>query len=524
MIYTFDDYELDTGTEELRLGGVTHALEPRVFALLSLLVENRDRLLSRDELIEKVWDNRVVSDAAVASCIKSARRAVGDDGVAQRIIRTVHGRGVRFVANAGIKAVADLPHIAMTGSVVQAPERAEPGHAGRPSIAVLPLNILGDQQSPHTLLADAIPHELITSLARLRWMFVIARGSSFRFRQPAPDVIAIGKALRVRYCLSGSVEISGNRIAITTELCDTHDGEVLWGERYALSLDEVQEASTRIVGNVVNVLELQIPLHEARLARPGVSGTLDAWSAYHLGLQHTFRFNRHDNRIATDRFERAVALDPHFGRAHAGLSFTHFQSAFLRYSAAPADDALAARRAAEKAVEIDPADPFANFTMGRTYWLNGDMETSLTWLDRAIVLCPSYAQGIYARAWAQTIAGRSEEGQRNADMALTLSPLDPFVYAMLGTRSLAHAAMGEFEQAAHFGERAARSPGAHVLIALIACVGHVLAGNRTAAEHWAANARQRRSDISVEEFLLAFPLCNPQTRQRVATALAELGF
>lgn len=387
MIYLFGDHALDTATSELRRDGVVVALEPQVFALLTLLVENRERLLSRDELIEKIWDGRVVSDAAVASCLKSARRAVGDDGVTQSVIRTVHGRGIRFVATAEIRRSADLQRVAMGNGVPSAQgQSALQDHAGRPSIAILPYHVVGGEHSPHGLLAEAIPHELITALSRLRWMFVIARGSSFRFRHPEPDVIEIGRALGVRYCLTGSVEITGSRVTVTTELSDARDGGVLWGDRFAIALDDVHDVSSRIVTIIVNALELQVPLHEARQARLAAPGNLDAWSAYHLALQHTYRFNRHDNHIATNLFERAIALDPHFGRAHAGLSFTHFQSAFLRYSAAPAVDAAAARAAAERALQIDSADPFANFTMGRTYWLEGDMESSLVWLDRAIAL------------------------------------------------------------------------------------------------------------------------------------------
>lgn len=258
-------------------------------------------------------------------------------------------------------------------------------------------------------------------------MFVIARGSSFRFRYPVPDVIEVGRALDVRYCVSGSVENATSEAVITVELADTGNGGVLWGERFAIAADEVHRVRSRIVTHIVNALELQIPLNEARLARRAEPENLDAWAAYHLGLQHTYRFNGQDNTIATHLFERAISLDPHFGRAHAGLSFTHFQSAFLRYSTEPTVVAAAAHRAAARAIELDPTDPFSNFTMGRSFWLEGDLENSLVWLDGATALSPNYAHGTYARAWAQTISGRGQEGLANVDTAFSLSPLDPLV-------------------------------------------------------------------------------------------------
>ncbi len=169
-------------------------------------------------------------------------------------------------------------------------------------------------------------------------------------------------------------------------------------------------------------------------------------------------------------------------------------------------------------------DPFANFTMGRSYWLESDLETSLVWLDRATTLNPNYAHGIYARAWAQTISGHGKQGLANVDTAWSLSPLDPLAYAMLGTRALAHVVLGEYTRAAEFGESAARSPGAHVLIAMIAALGHLLAGDPVAAARWARNVRQRRSDLSAADFLHAFPFTERALRRRVCAALAQLDF
>src|SRR3990167_2549680 len=191
MIHRFDAFELDRSKMELRRDGLTVAVEPQVFALLLLLVENRERLVSRDEIIEKVWDGRVVSDSALDSRVKSARRALGDDGKSQRFIRTLHGQGFRFVAD-----VSEAASIRAAETDLEAP-RSSHAVAGKPSIAVLPLRLLGDA-GPWATIADALPDELIAELARLRWLFVIARGSSFRFRSGGSDPVEVGKVLRVR--------------------------------------------------------------------------------------------------------------------------------------------------------------------------------------------------------------------------------------------------------------------------------------------------------------------------------------
>ena len=517
MIYRFGSFELDTAKVELRSGGEICSVEPQVFALLALLVDNRERLVSKDEIIEKVWDGRVVSEAAVASRIKSARKALGDDGKTQQFIKTIHRQGFRFVADAKVSRAA----VADQGGGKPAVHSAD--HTSRPSIAVLPFRPIGAAGS-HPAIADALPHELITELSRLRWLFVTARGSSFRLRGSDADISEIGRMLDVRYCLSGTVEIAGANLAVTVELIDTRDGGVVWAEHFAGSVNDVHQIREDIRSRILAALEIQIPLHEAALARLTVTENLDAWSSYHLGLQHMYRFNRKDNAAATALFEQAVIRDPNFARAHAGLSFVHFQTAFMHHSDDLAGEIALARRFALRGLELDPIDPFVNFTMGRTFWLEGDLEGSLAWLERATSISPNYAQGIYARAWTESLAGRGLDGRRHVDLAMRLSPLDPLYYAMLATRAFTHMVVGEDAEAADWAERAARSPGAHVLIALIAVAAHALVGNGSRAASWAANVRSRNPALTRSDFFRAFPMMSEATKSRVSNALTRFRF
>ncbi|MCU0975396.1 MAG: winged helix-turn-helix domain-containing protein [Steroidobacteraceae bacterium] len=524
MIHRFGTFELDLAKAELRADGEPLPLEPQVFALLAYLVENRERLVSRDEIHEKLWDGRIVTDAAVASRIKSARKALGDDGKSQRYIRTVHGQGFRFVAE--VRTARPEPHAVavedMEPAGAELPATASGAHS-RPSIAVLPFRPVGDA-GPYSAIADALPHELITELSRLRWLFVTARGSSFRLRAADPDLREVGRVLGVHYGLSGTVEVTGRHLTVTTELVDTRSAEVIWAERYSGCVEEVHAVRTEIRSRILTALEIQIPLHEAALARLTVTGNLDAWSAYHLGLQHMYRFNRGDNSAAAALFRHAVALDPGFARAHAGLSFTHFQTAFMHQSDDIAGETALARRCAERGLELDPLDPFVNFTMGRSFWLEGELERGLVWLERATSLSPNYAQGIYARAWTETLAGHPLQGRDHVDLAMRLSPLDPLYYGMLGTRAFTHMARAEDAEAAGWAERAARSPGAHVLIAVIAAVAHDLSGDEVRAKAWAKNAHERNPALTGEDFFRAFPMKPDAMRSRVSSALARLGF
>jgi TolB-like protein len=507
MIYRFGPFELDLAAMELRAGGEARALEPQVFGLLALLVENHARLVAKEEIIEKVWDGRPVSDAAIASRVKSARQALGDDGQSQRLIRTIHRRGFRFVGEVAVAAGA----------------AAAPARISRPSLAVLPFRMAAAPQR-YQALAGAVADELITELARLRWLFVTARGSSFRVQAAPLGWREIGRLLGVRYGLCGSLELAQQRLAVTVELVDTLDEGIVWADRLTRRVDDVHAIREEILSRVLMALDIQIPLHEATLARSVMPDDLDAWSAYHLGLQHIYRFNRADNAAAARLFRRAVSLDPHFARAQAGLSFVHFQTAFMRYTADIGAEISQARRCAERGLELDPLDPFVNFTMGRSYWLDGDLDSSLSWLERATGLSPNYAQGIYARAWTEALAGHAAQGRDHVDLAMRLSPIDPLHYAMLGTRAFTHMIAGEDAEAAVWADRGARAPGAHVLIAMIAAVAHSLNGDAERAAAWAANARERNQSLGAADFLRSFPIKPQAARSRVTGALAKLGF
>lgn len=529
MILCFEDCELDRGKVELRRAGAVVPVEPQVFALLVLLVENRERMVSRDEIVARVWDGRIVSESALDSRVKSARRAIGDDGRAQRLIRTLHGQGYRFVGEVREAAAAGdggeriLVVAADPALATDAGGTRPPAATSRPSIAVLPLRPVGDL-GKYAPVADALADELIAELSRLRWLFVIARGSSFRLRAIEPDPSEVAARLGARYFLSGSVEVHGRTLAVTVQLTDTRDGGVVWGDRFQSKIADVHDTRASILAQVVAAMELQIPLHEARAARLVAPENLDAWSAYHLGLQHVYRFNETDNAIAGRLFARAVAGDPAFTRAHAALSFARFQDAFVGYAGDRRAAVLDARRHAERSIELDPLDPFANLVMGRSHWLEGDLDASTGWLERASRLSPSYAHAIYARAFTHAVSGRGAEGKGDADLAMALSPLDPLHYAMAATRALGHLACGEYAEAAAWSDSAAHEPGAHVVIAIIAVVAHEIGGDHARAASWAAIARRRAPGITHADFLRSLPFTDPDERARIVRALAVHGF
>lgn len=516
MSWRFGSYRLDPERFELTRQGAAVRVEPQVLLMLVHLVRNRHRMVPKEELVQAVWKDAAVSDASLSSRVRSARIAVADDGERQEVIRTVHGKGFRFLT----EVTEDDAHPAAP----REPDVSDqPLRIGRPSIAVLPFRALGLEER-HAILADAIPHEIIQALSRLRWLCVKARGSSFRFRQPEPDLALVATALGVRYVLSGSVEATGPNLSATLELTDTGNAEVLWGERLTAAFDEIDDLRQRVVAQIIAALDIVVPANEARLALSMGADRFDAWANYHIGLRHLYQFTARDNLAARHHFECAARLDPSLARVQAGLSFTNFLDAFLRNAEDIPAAIAAARRHAERGLELDPLDPFVTFTMGRSYWLTHEPESARQWLSRATTLNPNYAQGYYACAFTSMLIGDRGSTDAELDMALDLSPLDPLLYGIHGVRAQMLLQLADYPAAARWAERAAATPGAHYLIAMIAVVACGLASEHDRAARWRAEVRRRRPDASSRDYFNAFPTRDAASRAIIAAELRRHGF
>jgi tetratricopeptide (TPR) repeat protein len=328
----------------------------------------------------------------------------------------------------------------------------------------------------------------------------------------------------VRYCLTGSLELFGRQLAVNVELADTGSGGIIWGERVSGTIDDVHRMRAEIVDGIAAKLEDQIQRNEAAIAEGRSPENLDAWQAFHLGLRHIHHYDKAGTAAAQALFERAVELEPGFARAHAGLSFAHFQNAFMRYVPDREAEIAAARRTAERGLHLDALDPFCNFNMGRSFWIEKDLETARPWLERAVTVSPSYAQGIYSRSMIDALAGRSDDSAGGIDLAMRLSPLDPLLHAMRGTRALALLTAGDDAGAATWGKAAARTARAHVIIDLIASAANALAGDEAMARHWADSARRRSPAVTRAQFFDALPVEHGPSRERIDAALKRLGF
>ena len=403
----------------------------------------------------------------------------------------------RSVPGIAIAAVATARPAA--GAGVQTGSKA----TRRPSLAVMPFHALPDRREGTGETADGLTHDIITRLAKLRNFFVIAEGSVFALggRRVGPE--EAGRRLNVDYVASGSVRRRSSRIGVTVELIDAAIGRILWTEDFDCKPDDVfslmDDIGNRIVASIAGEIEA-VERNRAVLKPPD---SLDAWQAYHRGLWHMYRFTDTENETARKFFEMAVQLDPTFARAHAGLSFTYWQSAFQNWG----DRKQHATRALESAgrgLIVDEHDPAAHWAMGRALWLSGRHDQAISELRQTVDLSPNFALGHYTLAFVHSQSGDPLSAIEAADHSRLLSPFDPLLFGILGSRSMAHVRLQQFNEAATWSAKAAMQPNAHVLILAIAAFCHALAGQIEEARAYAAAVRKARPRFTVDDYLNAF--------------------
>ena len=517
MKYQFEHFELDTEKLELSADGDPIAVEPQVFALIELLVGNADRAISKDEINQRVWGGRVVSDAAVNSRIRSARQALNDSGKEQRLIRTIRDHGFRFVGE------VSAPTAVRTHAVPRAPDPETPPPArSKPAIAVLPLRLLS-LDTRYEPLADAIAHEIIAELSRQRWLHVISGASTFKLRGRETELPEIAALLGVDYVLSGTLALFGDSASISVELTEVGTGGLVWAENLERSVEQLIELRIQLATQIANAIELRIQTQQADISDRVATENLDAWMSYFRGLRHVNRFNAHDNEIAAALFERAIALDDQFALAHAGLSFAHFQNAFVGYLPDVSESQKQALISAERAFELDPLDPLANLMVGRAKYLNGQWEQAEPWLDRSAKLNPNSALAYYNKALVHAVSGEVADIPELSDRALSLSPIDPLQYAFLAVRAIGLLSSGEHAEAMHWSEQAANAPLAHHLIDLIAAVCNYQAGNMEQARFRIERSQQRNPGFTRSDFFRALPATHEGFVAAVNQAFDDLG-
>jgi TolB-like protein len=364
-----------------------------------------------------------------------------------------------------------------------------------PFAAATPENVLD---------ADSVTSDIIFGFAKLRSIRVIARGTAFSLRSRLPAAAAA--LVNARYVASGQLQRDGNRYLVSVELADPESDCIFWADEFSCSAADSFCMPPLLVARIVAGLDAVIHGLERNRAQLTQPASLDAWQAYHRGLLHMYHPTGNGSRDAQRFFLRAIALDPTFSRNYAGLSFTHFYNAFLQQTREREREVALAFETAGQALEADPSDPAAHWAMGRALWLRREHESANSALDQSIRLSPSYALAHYGLAFVHCQTGDPARALDAADMAAHLSPLDPMLFAIHGTRTFALLRLGRAEEAAEFAVRGGQQPKAHIHARAIAALTLAIAGRSEEAHAERERIINLRPDYSFGQFKDAFHL------------------
>lgn len=520
MPFLFEDFRLDPDRRELKRGSELIPVGPKVFDLLLFLVRHREKVVTRDDLLKAVWEGRIVSESTLTSHVNAARKAIGDTGKEQRLIRTVSRRGLRFV---GQITEAELParapvtdpgtHVGAQRADIQEPIRVfevdAPSEAGeaapflaaeaespspppdRPSIAVLPFqNMSGDVDQEY--FADGMAEDIITALSRFKAPFVIARNSSFTYKARAVDVKQVGRELGVRYVLEGSVRKVANRVRITGQLVDAATGAHIWADRFDGELGDVFDLQDKITESVVGAIAPAVEKAEIERAKRKPTASLDAYAIYLRGLARLHQVgNRQANEEALRLFKRASELDSEFATAYGRAASCYLFAKINGWITDTANAIAEVKTLTQRAVELGKDDPIALSAGGNALaFVVGDLGVGAGLVDRALALNSNLAEGWNFGGWVKLWLGEPDAAIERFARGIRLSPLDPWLMGMRAGTAYAHFFSDRYDEAASWAAMALQCSPDYRPGLRISAASNAMAGRQEQAHKAVARLRE----------------------------------
>jgi TolB-like protein len=493
--YLFEEYAFDTDRRELHRGADVVSVAPQVFDLLDYLIRNRERVVSKDDLINAIWNGRIVSDAALTTRLNAARNAIGDSGDEQRLIKTLPRKGFRFVAT--VREAQEPAGAATAGKPIE-PPRPALTLPDKPSIAVLPFaNLSSDPEQDY--FADGIVDDIITALSHFKALFVIARNSSFTYKGRAVDVKQVGRELGVRYVLEGSVRKAANRVRITGQLVDAATGAHLWADRFDGGIGDIFDLQDQVTESVVGAIAPAVEKAEIERAKRKPTESLDAYALYLRGSARFYQFaGRQASEEALRLFNSAIELDPDFASAYGRAALCYVYAKSEGWISGTPNQIAEVTRLAQRAVELGKDDAFALAASGWALaYVVRDLEVGAALIDRALVLNSNLAVAWSSGGWVKTWLGEQEAAIERFARAMRLSPLDPLATGMRGGTAFAHFLLGRYDEAASWAAMALQDrpdfqPGLR-----IAAASNAMAGRPEQAHKAMARLRQLNPALRV---------------------------
>jgi TolB-like protein len=507
----FSGFTLDPGRGLLRQDGSIVQLRAKSLELLLFLAANAGRVVTKDELLEVVWNGMAVTEDSLTQCVHDVRRALGDS--TQELIRTVPRRGYLFAVTAEAKPAAQG----------ESPATQQPAAPDRPTLAVLPfINLSGDPDQDY--FADGMAEEIITALTRIKWLTAISRNSSFAYKGRAADIKTIARELGVRYVLEGSIRKASGRIRVSARLADADTGAQLWAERFDGTVEDVFELQDQITSKVVGAIAPKLESAEIDRATRKATANLQAYDYYLRSLTGFYRITRPGNDEALFNLYRAIDLDPNFATAYGFAARTIVQ----RNSGGWIDDYERefgeAERLARRAIELGQDDAVALSCAAFALCdLCDDPKSAVICVDKALALSPSLASAWLYSSWIRCAIADIETALAHVQSVRRLSPNDPQVFSIHCCEGVVHFSAGNFKKALACAEAALQAKFDHILGNCLAVTSAVHAG--LADEAGLALGRMLRFNpsLTIARASKLQPFYNEEVKQAWFGGLREAG-
>jgi len=517
--YFFEEYAFDTDRRELHRGTDLVSITPQVFDLLDYLICNRERVVSKDDLINAVWNGRVVSDAALTTRLNVARSVIGDSGEQQRLIKTLPRKGFRFVGQ--VRELQGRIEVEVDNHPLE-PPRPALTLPDKPSIAVLPFaNLSSDPEQEY--FADGIVEDITMALSRFPWLFVIARNSSFTYKGRAVDVKRVGRDLGVRCVLEGSVRRTGSRIRIAGQLIDAETGAHLWADHFDGALEDMFDLQDHVTASVVSAIAPKLEREELKRAKRKPPENLNAYDYYLRGLAKVRRMTIEANGEALQLFSKAIELDPGLACAYGMAAWCYVLRKVRGWMTDQAESAEATRLA-QKAVHLGSDDPVALCMGGYALAvITHEFDDATEFIDRGLAVNPNLAQAWRLSAWLRVWRGEPDLALEHVAHAMRLSPLDPFTYATHGAMAYAHFLASRYDIASSCAEKALRDNSTYLVAICISAASNALAGRIEPAQMAMARALECKPELRVSNLRDVAPFRRVEDLATFAKGLRNAG-
>ena len=508
MQYQSENFILNTDDYSLTRNGVKHPIEPQVFDLLVYLIDNRNRVVTREELLDQLWNGRIVSDSAINARLKEARKAVGDTGKLQRVIKTFHRRGYQFISEVAVSSDDELKK--------KLPSSKQASKAGKPSIVVLRFNNLSDDPD-QAYFSDGMTANICSRLSRIRSIQV---KSGVEYDLANTTMAEIALELEVKYVLSGSVQREADHVRVFVELTEGDSGDICWSEHFDRRGKNVIDIQDEIAQEITGTLwSNRGTIREAERDNLAKKPTSDfnAFDYILKGISWKEQYKAETLLKAHDCFDKAIELDPYSAEAWGWKAWVYLLEMWLDSASNSQESLNKALNAAKKSIALDAYSEIGHWSLAEVYNDLGDTRRGFSEMEKALEINPNNPDLMVCKGSLLCVNGQFDEGLRLMQQGIKFNKHYPQWYFW-------HLGIGLF--AAHKWQDCIDAlvrmdeQNKDTLTYMSAC--YVLTGNLAEARSRLTELAQVDSEINLDEIEQSHSYLAVETKQLLIDSIRRL--